>query len=515
MTQYKKDKIKPIYFNSNDYHGNRFLSNEAMDAGYSDAKTAVSDYALIMQQGVGTMVREDAEATLVAAENILLQNLVRHYPESRNAVRDVLYASNSVGPEVNIAWSSLDRKWLFECLVEKDVVGHADSESALCDPESLRKELASRQDAPLRAFSTSVDSSESGNNTISGPDSESLTDIANETEDDGPLPPNPAADGIVGSLDHYFVPDHSHPEGISKPDNDSVALFVKTEKAALAAQEHLMTLLSASASKHMNIIQHDMKEVSLFLHARSSASPEGLEAVDLDKEDDPSSPSDTDNTNTMVSSTSPSDDDSVEAPGSTNSSSSSAEPSLPQLSVPGHIIERFEGMDIEEVKLHYEDLLVELQGAIERRNKLDKSAKRITERLMRFSSSTSSETAEGRISVPLQKRIAQNVDDHMIQLETKSIEGISVEIDEDDRLGSRNNEDGTLEDQLADIERSWGDWCEPEYVWSPSASESRGTNSINIQNRLEDDSMEDDEDNETLEEALERMDNDWSKWEED
>ena len=88
MTQYKKDKIKPIYFNSNDYHGNRFLSNEAMDAGYSDSKTAVSDYALIMQQGVGTMVREDAEATLVAAENILLQNLVRHYPESRNAVRD-------------------------------------------------------------------------------------------------------------------------------------------------------------------------------------------------------------------------------------------------------------------------------------------------------------------------------------------------------------------------------------------------------------------------------------------
>ena len=110
--------------------------------------------------------------------------------------------------------------------------------------------------------------------------------------------------------------------------------------------------------------------------------------------------------------------------------------------------------------------------------------------------------------LPRQKRIAQSLDDHIAELEAKGLGGISSEIDEDDRLW--NNDDENLEDQLANIESSWGDWCEPEFVWSPSASASR--NSINVLNRLEDEDLDDEDDDETLEEALERMDKEWSKW---
>ena len=504
MTRFKTDKMKPVYFNSNSYHGNRFLSNEAIGAGYSETKMPAADYAVIMQQGVGTMVREDIDTALKAAEDILLQNLVHHYPESRNAVRDVLHASNSVGSEASIAWTRPERKWLFKRLLEENGVG--DTDSGLCNPGSLRLALACRDDAPQGAF-VDTTSKDFVNSTVGDIRNENLQDIDNTSEDDAPFSVMPPADRAMGSLDHYFEADSSHPEGVTSQNNetDSVAKFVETEKASLAAQEHLMSLLSTSSSKQMDFIQHDMKEVSLFLHARSSTPPSGSEVVlDLEHQEDQSS---TDSTSGVSSR--PINGESVAMSSSPDSSSSDTDASRSQLAVPAHIISRFEGMSMEEVKLHYEDLLVELQQAIERRNKLDQSSKRITERLMRFSSGTSAETVEGRISVPMQKRIAQSLDDHMEELETKSYEGISSDFDEDDRLW--NNDDENLEDQLANIESSWGDWCEPEFVWSPSASENR--NSVNALNRLEDEDLDDADDDETLEEALERMDTDWSKWE--
>ena len=501
MTRFKTDKMTPVYFNSNSYHGNRFLSNEAINAGYSETKMPVSDYSVIMQQGVGTMVREDVDAALEAAEDILLRNLVRNYPESRNAVRDVLHASNSVGSEASIAWTRPERKWLFKCLLEDNVVGGTDS--ALCNPGSLRLALACRDDAPQGAFIDTTDR-DIVNSAVDDIQNKNPQDIANTSEDDAPFSVRPSADRAIGSLDHYFEADSSHPEGVTNQNNetDSVAKFVETEKASLAAQEHLMSLLCTSASKQMDFVQHDMKEVSLFLHARSSApSLDSEAALDLEPREDQSS------TDRVSSRSIKGESDS--RPGSPDFVSPDTDASLPQLAVPAHILRRFEGMSMEEVKLHYEDLLVELQLAIERRNNLDQSSKRITERLMRFSSSTSSETVEGRISVPMQKRIAQSLDDHMEELEAKTLEGTSLDFDEDDRLW--NNDEESLEDQLADIESSWGDWCEPDFVWSPSASENR--NSVNVLNRLEDEDLENEDDDETLEEALERMDTEWSKWE--
>jgi len=133
------------------------------------------------------------------------------------------------------------------------------------------------------------------------------------------------------------------------------------------------------------------------------------------------------------------------------------------------------------------------------------------ERLMRFSSSTSSETVEGRISIPLQRRIAEGLDNFVAQLEEEDQLGMSPEIDEDDRLGIRETSDKSIKQELAEIEKNWGDWSDEDYVWSPAdANPTAGSTQYSA--ATADDLFGEEDDDETLEEALERIENDWKGW---
>jgi len=499
--QFKKERVKPVYFNSNDYHGNRFLSQEAMNAGYSDRKESMPDYSLVLQKGVGTMVKENIDNTLQVTETLLLENLVQYYPISRNAVQDVLRASNSVGAaEASIAWTSADRQWLFEALMEHDDVSGS-SATMVCDLASLRQELACRSDVPKGAFSNGA--VEFGNTTASDfvtINKEEALEVVAEKKI------NAAA---TGSLEQFFVTKSRVLEAISTPKNDSVSLEIQSEKASLAAQEQLMTLLSTSASKRTEIIRHEMMEVSLFLQASVLSNLGDSQVSYNNKQQDVLTSNDVDVTRLESPFTDSSTDGAIDVSknlghSSTTAMHSSSSLSVTMASIPVHVRERYDGMDIAEVKLHYQDLLVELQSSLEQRNKLDKSTKRITEQLMRFSSSTSSEWKEGRISVPLQKQIAENVDNHL-----KKFVGLSSEVDEDDRLGTRENE-GSLADEMAEIDKNWAAWADPDFVWTPGASETAAAARPNPLDD-EDDHLEEDA-GETLEEALKRIDSEWSNW---
>jgi len=468
--QSKREKNKAIYFNSNDYHGHRFISEEAANAGYSE-KMPPMDMSAIMDQGVGSMVHQDVESTLSAVEEVLLQCLVQHYPVSRNAVRDVMQASSSVGPDANIEWSCPDRKWLFQCLVEGDAMEPSDG--AMYDTTRLRAHLANREDVPPGAFQQ----------TVSAP-----LPIPDTTETSLPsLSPSNSTER-PGNLDAFFADEPSLPESVVVTNhNDSTALFIQNEKASLAAQEHLMTLLSASAAKEISTIQQEMKSVSFVLQARYSSSLSEAQEGALESDE--------------------------EAKGGTNSTSPSSD--LIHISredaARNPNLVRFQNMSVDEVNTYYQVCLGSYQQAIERRNKLNSSSRRIMERLMRFSSSTSSETVEGRISIPLQRRIAEGLDNFVAQLEEEDQLGMSPEIDEDDRLGIRETSDKSIKQELAEIEKNWGDWSDEDYVWSPAdANPTAGSTQYSA--ATADDLFGEEDDDETLEEALERIENDWKGW---
>ena len=192
---------KPIYFNSNEYHGQRFISSDAVDAGYSN-KMPEMDFSSVVDKGVGSIVVADVDSTLKAAEEVLLRSLICHYPDTRNAVRDVMQASSSVGPDVNIEWSSSVRKWLFECILQENLMESIDD--AICDPRSLRALLASRDDVPFGAFKKVPSGTTHRNGASDAQGYGGSEEVATFSSDR--LPPNNTATEFEGSLDAFFTP---------------------------------------------------------------------------------------------------------------------------------------------------------------------------------------------------------------------------------------------------------------------------------------------------------------------
>jgi hypothetical protein len=476
-------RVKPVYFNSNDYHGHRFISREAVEAGYSDVAIK-KDISAIVERGIASMLQNDADTTMRAAEGALLRSLVMHYPNSRNAVKDVLKASSSVGPDVNIEWTSPVREWLFRCLVEEDISVMNDAQEE-CDPKILRSFLAKREDVPAGAFRERIDES-----------------------DGDPIPLDPLSNmraqklgqaaSQAGSLDAFFMPEDGPFEEASKLKNHSDAESVYKEKAALAAQEHLMTVLSASATKRTRMIQEELKAIATALQARSSKNlPSELN-------------NETKVTSSSVALISTSEDDTTtNIPGSSNAALAGNLPVAPADSQADGTSPRFQNLSNEVLTSYCKDLLREFQESNELRHRLDTSAKRITERLMRFSSSTSTEIVEGRLSLTLQKKIAARVDAHMTDLERNKMK-LVVDCLEDERLGSED-EPEVVEDELARIEAEWGDWAADDYVWSPDQAGLKNSRNV-VQYHVGDDDEDDEDDEETIEEFSERIDREWRNW---
>ena len=137
-----------VYFNSNDYHGQQFVTEDAVQAGYSNADIARD--ASILEHGVGTLVQQDAHALINAAEEKLLKNIVR-YDCARTAMIHSLATSDATGSTNQIQWSQPERAWLFECLVKQP---QTIPKEALVDGrvKDLHRHLANLPDAPIGAF---------------------------------------------------------------------------------------------------------------------------------------------------------------------------------------------------------------------------------------------------------------------------------------------------------------------------------------------------------------------------
>lgn len=283
--------------------------------------------------------------------------------------------------------------------------------------------------------------------------------------------------------------------------NDSDQVLALKEKSALSAQEHFMAVLSASATKRQRSIKQELNDVSFALQARAA-----IASLDVSKSED--SPVLSNGMNNL---------DATDEQ-STTSPSQMSPKELDDLRK-NLTIMRYQGMSDEELSTYCKGLLLDLQNATEHVHSIRKSTKRITERLMRFSSGTSEDKVEGRISVPLQKKLARHVDDFIAEIErNKTVFESTTNNDEyfdflEAGYAKEDEVEGGLEAELQEIEAEWGDWSSDDYIWEPDHAGVHGPpRGVPKQNYLEDKDALEDEDDETLEEALERMDSEWSNW---
>jgi hypothetical protein len=134
---------KIVYFNSNDYHGNQFITQEAIDAGYKNE--AVARDSGIQEKGVGSLIQINEDSLSISAEDTLLRTLLLFEP-ARKSMKSTLDTSYASGSEEDIEWSSPEKAWLFSCLVEKQkgIPEHIVGPEDLVE---LRSYLANRPDA--------------------------------------------------------------------------------------------------------------------------------------------------------------------------------------------------------------------------------------------------------------------------------------------------------------------------------------------------------------------------------
>ena len=135
-----------VYFNSNQYHGNQFLTEVAAMAGYlhTDFRPDPSSFA---EKGIGALLQQHSLITVEASEEILLRSLIQHRSVG-SSVKNTLDARKALHSNVPITWSSPEREWLFRLLVFESHRIPSESRS----PSELKGFLAQLDDCPHNSF---------------------------------------------------------------------------------------------------------------------------------------------------------------------------------------------------------------------------------------------------------------------------------------------------------------------------------------------------------------------------
>jgi hypothetical protein len=107
---------KTVYFNSNEYHGNQFITEEAVNIGYKNEPVARD--AGILQKGIGSMVQVNEDIMAISAEDALLRTLLLS-AVARKSMKSTIDISHASGSEEEVEWSSAEKSWLFSCLVNQ------------------------------------------------------------------------------------------------------------------------------------------------------------------------------------------------------------------------------------------------------------------------------------------------------------------------------------------------------------------------------------------------------------
>jgi len=483
-----------IYFNSNVYHGNQFLSNEAVEAGY-DTSRAVNRNPSSIENGVASLVEQDTDSMALAAEDALLRVLVLH-GAARTTAKNMLEARNAVHSGISIEWSCEKKQWLFSSLVQK-----VDKIPPTCrQPQELRSFLASLPDVPVGALQgnttavmTLVDGaidgiaddfdrhgfqSEDGHGdsfadpntilsdegtlhaamTIPAIDEPGNVGSVPLSVDRKPLVPNASSSTATAenSLDQYFVAQDDFSTMTVANGGDSVSGEVRGE---LCVQELLATLLWATTSKRASAIQKE------FISAFNAMN----ETTNVEDGGD----------NESITTT----DSNGEAP-----------------------------MEKARLESNLQRLAADLRETNISLQQLAESAKRITSRLM---DQGAMDGLEGRVSISLQEEIAAKVDAHLQSIVRGAPTQRDAVSDRDMLLGD-SRDDEPYEDTLEQMEEEWGEWWDEDFKWSPdragpSQSVGKGYYESNDGGPDPMDILEDKED--TFDQDMEQMDRDWKAWE--
>ena len=567
-----KDNI--VYFNSNDYHGKQFLTQEAVDAGYTSNVPSPPDRSFL-QRGVATLIKEDPNAMIARGEETLLSNLVQ-YGAARSAIKTAMASSDATGSRTEIEWSNRDFEWLFTYLVERE---HEIPSTYLKDLNwiHLREYLASREDAPAGAFLSSgfaktadfirhqsrLDVVTRGSDMIIPKTGETETlpveaecvNIADRElqvpsdfsdiedwassydptglEDDFKIPedfniphdlvssvqfksskadlgvidtqavsddfeqivasPRNAQSTVVpskpkeqmqlGSLDSFFF----QKEDILAVMND--LSMSREARAELEVQEALATLLKASALKRLESVNSKWLTASRLLSAR-------FKAVNTGK--------------------------AMKEPIAKKSSIQIDHSETPAL----------DGMNTEDLQLYCQDLFGNVNHLFQTAHQLEVAWRRIKSRIF---DSSSTDSAEGKISTSKQDELFDMVDDFLTDLpqdwQPKEIEDLldpnyilslylsddPVEDYDDDLVENTVQvsltENERFEQDMEMIDNEWAGWNDENYRWSPGDSD-KITNSFSSGDRINELEAESysNQDEESLDEAMARIDDEWGDW---
>ena len=267
----KRKKQDVVYFNSNRYFGQQFITPEAIQAGYTfdgDAPSSDETIADFMDRKILT---RDENLMIEQAESRLLHALAK-FPQARAAMMTV-YSTSTFGPK-NMRWTSDERAWLFLCLTGSPELDPVPSE--LLDggtSSQLLSNLSQRPDCPVNAFSrktktppTSNDSSDFfGSEDIAGTMDEASPSEAKTLENEldsilGQAETEQAESATIeesqlGILDVFFLDDNDLFPSFSS------SKIAQETRAELTVQETVAALLRATAMKRFSTAKSTLTEI--------------------------------------------------------------------------------------------------------------------------------------------------------------------------------------------------------------------------------------------------------------
>jgi hypothetical protein len=215
-----------VYFNSNQYHGVHFLTEDAEMAGYQ--RGTVDRDPAFMDVGITSLLKPDMERQARSAEDGLLRTLIFH-GRARTALRHMIDARDAVGFSLEPKWSSPAKSWLFNSLL-----GRAkELPTSIEEPRVLRDFLAKLPSSPFSLRSNGIEDS--------GTES---AQFAHESE-----------------LDHLF----------DTVDETSALHVFDPRLFEFEVQQYYSTLLRAAATTKLNELKQAMEDVVQKMGGESSS----------------------------------------------------------------------------------------------------------------------------------------------------------------------------------------------------------------------------------------------------
>ena len=152
-----------------------------------------------------------------------------------------------------------------------------------------------------------------------------------------------------------------------------------------------------------------------------------------------------------------------------------------------------------------------MRDAINVFESLKASSRRVNARIMEQSISGG---LEGQISPSLVAELSSRLDEHLESVLNEQVPEVGP-FDSIEKLDDDDDEE-SYEDALDRMAEDWGDWFDDDYLWTADDAE---TSSAAAAERLasrksssEVTSKMDDYDDESVEDALARIDQDWKEW---